>query len=141
MSAMNCLHAMRLALLCALTACTSSGGTSNTTDGGGGGTCTTANIVASPGLEGCFQCMQQRCCAELQACDGDDTCVHCSSTAGQTDTARCVDGTTFEYYPPSMALARCQTQNCVPPCGVSGGSTCTPGDCAATCSNFSVGCR
>lgn len=128
-----------LALVVGPAACSSQETTNDA--GGGGGSCGTTNLVASPGLEACFQCMQTRCCGLLQACDGDETCVYCSSTAGQTDSARCVDSNTFAFYGPSTALATCQSQNCVPPCGIPGGGGCTPSNCPSTCSNFSSGCR
>jgi hypothetical protein len=142
MARTNGLLVLCVALLAGPAACSSQGSTNNGGGGGGGGgSCGTTNLVASPNLEACFQCMQTRCCALLQACDGDAKCVYCSSTAGQTDTDRCIDGTTFTQYAPSAALTACQTQNCIPPCGIPGGGGCTPSNCVSTCSNFSTGCR
>lgn len=117
------------------------GGGGSGNGGGGGGTCATANFRASPGLEACFACMQQRCCDVLRACDGDETCRYCQSAEGRLDTSRCVDPDTFMVYAPTAALARCQAEQCVSPCGVNGGTSCTPSNCAPSCAGYSRGCR
>ncbi|MEZ4391588.1 MAG: hypothetical protein R3A48_10870 [Polyangiales bacterium] len=102
--------------------------------------CATTTLVATPGLEGCFACMAANCCAALQTCDGDPTCIYCQSTEGRVDTARCVDPNTFQLYAPTQALATCQAQSCASPCGAPS-TLCTPANCNAMCSNFSRGCQ
>jgi len=88
----------------------------------------------------CFDCMREKCCAELQACDEDADCVYCAGHV--TDSSdRCVDPNTFTIYARQDAMNRCQTALCVPPCGVPGSSGCSPSNCHASCPNFSSGCR
>ncbi len=105
-------------------------------------TCQVTNFTPSPGLEGCFNCMLQRCCEEMRACDGDPDCVYCTSAEGQLDTSeRCVDPHTFSVYPNRRAFGACQVERCVSPCGAAGGSDCTPSNCASTCARYATGCR
>ena len=108
--------------------------------GGGGGTCPTTNFVPSAGFEACFTCTATHCCALMQACDRDETCLYCQSSAGRLDTARCTDPTTFEVYPPTARMRACQTEYCLAPCGTPG-NLCTPANCNAMCSNFSTNCQ
>ena len=102
--------------------------------------CPVTNFAAEPGLESCFACMLTECCAEVQACDSDPDCVFCEDNPIDS-SERCVDPRTFTVYPNRRAVADCQTERCVPPCGVDGGSSCTPGDCAASCFNFDRNCQ
>ncbi|MBK7197386.1 MAG: hypothetical protein IPH80_33460 [Myxococcales bacterium] len=77
------------------------GGAAPTGAGGlGSAACPLTTIGPSPGLEGCYDCMLEKCCAEVQACDGDPDCVYCTSAEGQIDSSeRCVDPSTFSVYP------------------------------------------
>ncbi len=104
--------------------------------------CAVTSFTPSPGLEGCFNCMLERCCDELRACDSDPDCVYCTSAEGQLDTSeRCVDPHTFSVYPNRRAFGACQVERCVSPCGAAGGSNCTPSNCAPSCARYSSGCR
>lgn len=104
-------------------------------------TCTVTNFSPSPGLEGCFDCMMEKCCAEVQACDQDPDCVYCTSLEGRLDTTeRCVDPSTFSVYPKRKAFGACQTDRCVSPCGAPGGTNCTPSHCTPSCPRHSSGC-
>ena len=38
-------------------------------------------------------------------------------------------------------IDECETDLCTPPCGLDGGSSCSPGDCGASCPNFGSGCQ
>ncbi len=106
-----------------------------------GGVCPVANFTPSPGLEGCFDCMMERCCAEVQACDRDPDCVYCTSAEGQIDSsARCVDQATFQVHPNRRAYADCQTNQCVTTCGATG-HNCTPSSCSRSCPDYATGCR
>lgn len=108
------------------------------TSEGPGATCELTEIVPSPGLESCFECMSAMCCAQLQVCDATQRCLDC--LADPLDTEACVDPVTFQSYPEFADMVACQTQLCVPPCGIDGGSSCTPADCAPECSNYGSGC-
>lgn len=124
-------------------------GASSSTDRDSGATptpdvavCPVTNFTPSPGLEGCFNCMAERCCADLQACDQDPDCVYCTSLEGRLDTSeRCVDPSTFSVYPHRKAFGACQTEQCVSPCGATGGTDCTPSNCSPSCLRYSSGCR
>ncbi len=104
----------------------------------GAASCELTNIIPSPGLEGCFDCMTAMCCMQLQLCDQTQRCIDC--LADPLDTEACVDPETFQSYPEYAGFASCQSQLCVPPCGLDGGSTCTAGDCAPECPNYESGC-
>ncbi|MBK6463300.1 MAG: hypothetical protein IPF92_20180 [Myxococcales bacterium] len=141
------------ALLFVVGACAWVAGCSSTTNGGGGGgspspstsgtsgaaACSLANITSAT-TAGCFDCMRERCCAEMQACDKDPDCLFCIDNPIDT-SARCVDPATFSVYPNRKNLGTCQTDKCVPPCGVSGNTRCDPSDCPPSCANYSRGCR
>ena len=90
--------------------------------------------------ETCFNCMASECCAEMQACDQDEDCLFCIENLIDS-SERCVDPQTFSVYPNRKNLDTCQTDRCVPPCGVDGGSACIPGDCGPFCTRYSNGCR
>lgn len=114
------------------------------TDGGGAVTpmCSVVNFTPSPGLENCFDCMLERCCDAVRACDGDPDCVYCTSAEGQIDTSeRCVDPHTFSVYPNRRAFGACQVDRCVSPCGAAGGANCTPSSCTPSCARYATGCR
>ncbi len=107
----------------------------------GGATCMQTNFTPSVGLESCFDCMMQNCCAEVQACDTDPDCVYCTSAAGQIDSSeRCVDPRTFMVYPNRRAFGQCQVDRCVSSCGATG-SNCTPSTCTRSCPGYARGCR
>ena len=108
----------------------------------GSAACPLTTIGPSPGLEGCYDCMLEKCCAEVQACDGDPDCVYCTSAEGQIDSSeRCVDPSTFSVYPNRRGFADCQVNQCVSPCGAVGGANCTPQSCTPSCPNYGSGCH
>lgn len=107
--------------------------------GGGAAACTLTNITSAT-TQSCYDCMRERCCAEMQACDNDPDCVFCIDNPIDS-SERCVDPNTFMVYPNRRAIGACQTERCVPPCGASGGSRCVPGDCVPSCYNYSRNCR
>lgn len=138
--------------------CGSVAGCSSSSGGGGGGgttpspssspstagsgaaaACTLANITSAT-TASCFDCMRERCCAQMQACDKDPDCLYCIENPVDT-SARCVDPSTFSVYPNNKNLGTCQSDQCVPPCGVPGGSSCSPSDCPPSCANYKSGCR
>jgi hypothetical protein len=108
---------------------------------GGAPTCELVNIVPSPGLDACFDCMAQACCEALQICDGDERCLACMADPVNNADA-CTEQTpeAFETYGPFADLAACQSSFCVPPCGVSGETACTRDDCPPSCAGYANGC-
>ncbi len=123
---------------------TSSGGgttpsTSPSATATGAAACALANITSAT-TAACYDCMRERCCAEMQACDKDPDCLYCIDNPLDT-SERCVDPSTFSVRPNRKNLDACQTDKCVPPCGAKGGSRCVPGDCVAACANYNSGCR
>jgi hypothetical protein len=110
--------------------------------GGAGGavSCETENLVPAPGLEACFGCLQASCCEALATCDQDPDCVYCIDNPLDT-SERCIDMSNFSVKPNRRALDECETDLCTPPCGLDGGSSCSPGDCGASCPNFGSGCQ
>lgn len=106
--------------------------------GGGGGACPLTAITSATTQE-CYDCMLEKCCAEMTACDQDADCVYC--VGDPTDTSeRCIDPNTFATYEKQTALNGCQRDLCVPPCGVPGGSGCSRSNCHSGCPNFATGC-
>ncbi len=100
-------------------------------------TCAQTTFEASAGFEECFACQDSNCCAELQACEADESCVYCA--ANPTDLA-CTDDTTFTYFPAHQALVDCATASCDLACSGKVPSNCVPGDCDATCVNYANSC-
>lgn len=136
----------------ALAACGLAAGCSSTTSGGGttpspsasatatgAAACALTNITSAT-TTACYDCMRERCCAEMQACDKDPDCLYCIENPTDT-SARCVDPSTFSVHPNNKNLGACQNDKCVPPCGVPGGSSCSPSDCPPSCANYKSGCR
>lgn len=103
------------------------------------GQCELTHILSAT-TESCYNCMITRCCAQMQACDQDEDCVFCIDNPIDS-SERCVDPSTFSVYPNRANLGACQTDECVPPCGADGGSSCSPSDCAWYCANHGSGCH
>jgi hypothetical protein len=80
--------------------------------------------------------MAEKCCAELKACDRDELCLYCMDHK-LDDPEKCVDPSNFTLYAPNRAIADCQTDKCVPPCGAKGGTSCGPGsNCKPGCPGY-----
>lgn len=109
---------------------------------GGAVVCALVHITPSPGLDTCFDCMVRACCLPLQTCDGDERCLAClADPVNNTDACTEETPEAFQTYGPFADLATCQTERCVPPCGVSGDTTCTPGDCPPSCAGYASACE
>lgn len=139
----GCFDRSAVAAVLVVTACDedSPDGSSTSSTSSTGGTAATCEpltrVKTGFGVDVCTACQKQNCCAQLNACDGNDDCVACTKDEDPVDTKACNGDPNFGL-PEGVytKLQECTGASCQAECDGVSGEACIPSDCAVSCAKY-----